>query len=207
MLTLRGHQRGFSLLELMVVVALMGLMMALATPGLRAWSANAQTRAVSESWQSTLKMAQAEAVRSFRTVVLYRTGTSRCDGTDQAAATGQYYVIRTIAMFTGETAVANQCGSIGDVTSTAQLTGPAVICFGPSGRLTAVTTPGVGLPCTTGVNGEHIYQIDPGTNESSNLKQLQVWVTLGGTVRSCDRKRLSTAAMDGCPRIDASPTT
>jgi type IV fimbrial biogenesis protein FimT len=36
---------------------------------------------------------------------------------------------------------------------------------------------------------------------------MQVWMNLGGSVRSCDPTRLSSAAPDGCPAVNQTPTT
>jgi type IV fimbrial biogenesis protein FimT len=59
---MRAH-RGFTLVELLVAMAVIGILMAVAVPSMRTTMENGRIRAVSESWQNGLTMARAEAVR------------------------------------------------------------------------------------------------------------------------------------------------
>ena len=55
--------RGFSLPELLVVMAILAIVAAASAPTLRTSMANARIRAAGEAWRSGLEMARADAVR------------------------------------------------------------------------------------------------------------------------------------------------
>jgi type IV fimbrial biogenesis protein FimT len=61
--TRRRGPAGFTTVELMVTLAVVALLMALATPTLRAVVANGRVKAASQSLQNGLALARAEAVR------------------------------------------------------------------------------------------------------------------------------------------------
>jgi type IV fimbrial biogenesis protein FimT len=54
---------GFSLIELMVAMAIMGILLALAAPAYRVWIGNTRIRTTAESLQNGLQLARGEAVR------------------------------------------------------------------------------------------------------------------------------------------------
>jgi len=208
MLTHR-HHRGLTLLELMVVVAIIAMMTALAMPGLRAWSANAQLRTTANVLQVSIKQAQAEAVKSFRQVVFFRTNDATCTGAETAVENGTRWVIKVLPLVSTGSATAAACGPMLEGAPTIAVTGPTAVCFNGNGRPMAMTTAqnGLGVACTTGSNNRIIYGLDS-TTSTPNLKKLQVWLTLGGSVRSCEKTRaLSADVPDGCPAINQSPTT
>jgi type IV fimbrial biogenesis protein FimT len=64
----RRHQAGFTIVEVMVVVSILAVLIAIAAPGMRSFIENARIRATSESVQSGLSLARAEAVRQNRPV-------------------------------------------------------------------------------------------------------------------------------------------
>jgi type IV fimbrial biogenesis protein FimT len=53
------RQRGFSLVEVVVTIALLALLLGLAAPAFGTWTRNAQVRTVSDSLQTGLRFAQA----------------------------------------------------------------------------------------------------------------------------------------------------
>jgi type IV fimbrial biogenesis protein FimT len=69
MLTLRQPRlRGFSLVELMVVVAVLGLVLMFGLPNISAWLQNTQIRSSAEAAISGLQLARGEALRRNRPV-------------------------------------------------------------------------------------------------------------------------------------------
>jgi type IV fimbrial biogenesis protein FimT len=62
-LTLRQAQRGVSLIELMIGLAILAVLLAMAAPSFSAWIQNTQIRTVAETVQNGLQLARAEAVR------------------------------------------------------------------------------------------------------------------------------------------------
>lgn len=205
----RRSTRGLTMIELMVVLAIIAMAMALAMPGLRAWSANAQLRTTATGLQVAIKQAQAEAVRSFRQVVFFRTAATTCTGNETAAATGTRWVVKLLPRVSTDIASATYCGNLTDAAPTIAVAGPTAVCFNGSGRPVALdaSTTGVGAACTTGNGSQVIYGFSS-TTSTANLKQLQVWISLGGSVRTCESTRaLSDTVPDGCPTANLATTT
>lgn len=72
--------RGFSLIELMIALAIMGLLIALGVPAFGNWIRDIKVRSAAESFTATLQQARAEAIRSNTTVFYQLTDslTSSC---------------------------------------------------------------------------------------------------------------------------------
>lgn len=66
-------QRGLTLVELLVAMALMVILLFLAAPNFTTWINNTRIRTVSEVLQNGARFAQAEAIRRNRSVVFYLT--------------------------------------------------------------------------------------------------------------------------------------
>ena len=190
--------RGFTLVELVVTIALLALLMGLAAPSFTLWTRNAQVRTVSDALQNGARLAQAEAVRRNRQMVFFLTSASACDSTITPAANGSFWSIRTVALLSGEAVETVQCGNLADRAAGVAIAGPTLICFNSMGRQTANADPGFGpsLPCALDVSGVSRYDF---TALGSDRPQ-RVLVSLGGQVRMCDPARaLSSTAPDGCP--------
>ena len=72
--------RGFSLVELMITVAVLGIVLMIALPNMGAWLQNTQIRTSAEAMQAGLQLARAEALKRNTTVrfQLVDTLTSAC---------------------------------------------------------------------------------------------------------------------------------
>src|SRR5665811_2311457 len=74
---LMPKSRGFSLIELMATVAVMGILAAVAIPSFQTWVQNSQVRNAAESIANGLQKARAEAVtRNTRTTFVLGTDSS-----------------------------------------------------------------------------------------------------------------------------------
>lgn len=197
----RGR-RGFTLIELVVTITLLGILVALSLPTFTAWIRNSQVRTVAEALQNGVRTAQAEAVRRNRQVVLSFTNATPAPPTAApwaVAAGGKNWWAQTVAQF-GETAEFARAGSLADVASGVGITAtPAAtaICFNSNGRLVANAAPGVpGASCDAPVA---LLRFD--ISQTSADRPLRVTVAAGGQVRICDPNRptLSSTSPDGCP--------
>lgn len=195
---------GFSLIELMVAVAVFSLLLAVAVPSLTAWVRNERVRTVAEVLQSGIRVAQAEAQRRGQTAVFFRTASATCDVNAVPAASGTNWQVRVlpVALLTGSTAEAVRCGVLSDIASGVALSGPAALCFSATGRLTSVATPaGAGSSCELQDNGSQ-YDLSAVSAQAGDRK-LRVLVALGGSVRLCDPDKNIASSPDGCPAVPA----
>lgn len=81
MLAMRHNQRGFSLVELVVAMVVLGVLMSMAIPSFQSWIQNTQLRTASESVLAGLQLARAEAVRRNTRVQFTLAGVSFQDWT------------------------------------------------------------------------------------------------------------------------------
>lgn len=63
MLTLRNNQRGFSLVEIVIGLVIVGILTAMAMPAFGTWAQNSQIRNAADSIQNGLQQARVEAIR------------------------------------------------------------------------------------------------------------------------------------------------
>ena len=189
--------RGFTIVELLVTIALLALLLGLAMPSFTTWVRNAQVRTVSDALQNGLRLAQAEAVRRQRQVVFFRTNESTCNNATAAADDGAFWAVRSVPLIAGDAVETVQCGQLGDVASGAAIAGAAALCFNAGGRQVANADPGIGGPaCALDASGTSSFDV----TSSHADRPLRVLVTLGGSVRLCDpAKTLSASTPDGCP--------
>ncbi len=83
--------RGFSLIELIVGIVILGVLMAMAAPRFSDWLRNARIRTSAEAIQNGLQLARAEAVRRNATVRFQLVST--IDDTCALAASGPHWVV------------------------------------------------------------------------------------------------------------------
>lgn len=191
------HVRGFSLVEVMVAMALLTLLLGLAAPSFTVWTRNAQVRTVSDALQSGLRLAQGEAVRRNRQVVFFRTDSRACTNDIDASDDGAFWSIRTVPLMAGEESVVVQCGVLNDIAADVTVAGPAALCFNSGGRQVANDEPGIdGADCELDPSGTSTFDIQITAGD----RPLRVTVSLGGQVRMCDPARqLGAGNSDGCP--------
>jgi type IV fimbrial biogenesis protein FimT len=192
------------MIEMVVTLGIFALLVALTVPSMRSWIANTKVRAVADSLQNGLRLAQTESMRRSRQVVLALTNNATPqNGGFSAVTNGPYWAVQTIpAMLdASETAVVVGTGVLTSVGSSVQITGPAAVCFNSVGRLVAQSTTGVaGATCTaptTVVNGVPmvVYNITLANADHP----LNVEVGLGGQLHLCDASQtLSAANPYGC---------
>ena len=90
------HQRGFSIIEIAVVLIVVGMLLMSAVPTMTEWMRNAKLRNQAESVQNGLQQARNEAVRRNRPVSFYLVSNGTATALDNGctvSATGTSWVV------------------------------------------------------------------------------------------------------------------
>jgi len=145
MLEVRANRAaGFTLIEMVVAMTIFALLIALTVPTMRTWVANAQERAVAESLQNGIRLAQTEALRRNRQVVFTLTSTANPQVGFTGNTSGNYWAAQTIPADPSETAVVVGSGPLTAAGSAPTISGFLVaLCFNSVGRLVSEYSTGV----------------------------------------------------------------
>lgn len=189
---MRATQRGVSLIELLIGLAIVGIVMFVGLPAFSGFLQNTQIRNAAETTLSGITLARAEALRRNQPVRFQLVSglTSAC----ALSATGMNWIV-SLADPTGNCEVApsettapqtiqKKSGTEGTENITVATSGGSLITFNGLGRVT----------------GAAITQLDfsnsTGTCEASGgtMRCLRITVSTGGQVKLCDPK--VTAATD-----------
>jgi type IV fimbrial biogenesis protein FimT len=167
----KSTQLGLTLVELMIVVAIVAILAAAAAPSYRAWIQNSKVRTAAESIQNGIQRARSEALIR-NTPVQFSLGAN-------SAWTVQCITAASCADFPGgliESRVSNEGG-----------TSAATIVALPGGA-TNVTFTNLGIKSTTAAN--QLTQVNVSITDAD--RNLQINIGGGGNVRVCDPSAAST---------------
>jgi len=204
------HQRGVSMIEVSVVVAITAIVYSLAAPSFSAWVSNVQIRTAAEGIQNGLQLARAEAIRRNRSVMFWLT----------AAGTGGTDWMVACASPPGTASVPE---APGDCPGPASTTAPPAYTTGASGnwiqwqtqqgqQATQVQITNL-VPSTADMvtfnsmglvinNINHtaapLTEIDLGVPNVANGRSLHVAINGGGSIRLCDPNLALSADPRGC---------
>ena len=190
-------QQGFSLIELMVTIAIFSMLLLAAMPSFSGWIANARVRSVAEEIANGLRIAQSEAVRRNRPVAFVLTNNTPAKSATPSDNGKNWYVQALPLASSSETAADSDYVQGGNYASQSGVTisGTSSVCFGPMGNLTAtaaVKATVIGAACS---DGAQTYTV----SRTGADRSLKVVLGVGGQVRMCDpTKTLSTTTPDGC---------
>lgn len=155
---------GFTLLEMMVVIAVLAIVMSIAVPSFQGVARNSRTSSVANELLSALILARSEAVRRGKTVMVCRSDTSAvppsCNGTSW---TDGWLVFVGTGAGSGDEAVANHI-KVGQIKSAGiQIDAPAdETGFSANGASTAAGTFTISPACVSGDgNKNRILEISP----------------------------------------------
>ncbi|MBO3705145.1 MAG: GspH/FimT family pseudopilin [Candidatus Accumulibacter sp.] len=179
-------QRGFSLIELMVGIVILGVLMATAVPRFSDWLRNARVRTSAEAMQNGLQLARAEAVRRNATVRFQLVNT--IDDTCALDTAGPHWVVSMDNP-------AGQCASAPSDTAAPRIiqvrnraegsvqtlvaAGQSALVFNGLGRLTPVPAANVAIDVSSTAGGTCVAS-------GGSVRCLRVLVSVGGQIRMCD---------------------
>jgi len=201
----RARLAGFSLIELLVGISVLGVLLALALPAFSDWIRNNQIRVVAESLREGLQLARSEAVKRNARVRLQLVST--LDNSCTLSASGPYWIVNVGASVSPAGACASAAGGsaspfvVQASPATAAATrvtvsivpATAVIAFDASGRLVATQNP------TTGVAVNRIdISMPGGCFPSGTVRCLRLLVFPAGEVRMCDPSQTAVTDPTRC---------
>lgn len=215
---IRHSRRGFSLIELIIAVAITGVLLSLAAPSFSTYLRNVRLRSAAESFMSGIQLARSEAIRMNTDVeFLMTTFDPLADnvGTATASATGVNWMVRSVAPVTfidGKFGIEGS-GRATDSDISVRIndtTAPANTDPDPPPGATAASIVFNGLG-RTNLAAAAVFkfndpaagrcQTDPGP-PAGTVRCLKVVVAVGGQTRLCDPfvSAAATAAGDsrGC---------
>lgn len=156
-------QRGMTLIEIMITLAIMGILLMIGMPSFNTWLANTQVRTGAEGLTNGLQLARAEAVRRNGNVT---------------------FVLGTQ---TGWTVSVASSGEVVQSRSEEDGSKNATVTVTPLGA-TTLTFNGYGRVTTNADASPAITQIDVGSSTlaASETRALRITLGSGGNVRMCD---------------------
>jgi len=194
----RRRQRGATLLELMITVAIVGIVSAIGVPQMGQWIRNSSVNSAAEILQNGLRQAEAEAIRRNLRVEFMLTNevpAASSIKTLNATMNGKNWAIRALD---GLTPLADQNAAyvngflLKEVSPDLTVEGPASVLFSGSGRV--LDNKGVA------VASHQVYRI----SRTSADKALCVFVTPGGGVKLCNPALASGEPFACQPQISLS---
>lgn len=177
----RALNRGFSLIELMIAVAVLGVLLAAGTPAFMNWIQNSQIRVAAESVKNGLQLARAEAVRLNRKV--------RFQLTD-ATETGWKVNPLDDPDLDPPIGIRTHSDGSRNVTVAALPAGSTEITFEPLGT---VSTTGGSVPLA------RIDFSNPLITSTDDRRDLRIIITSSGHAKMCDPKVTASSDPRKCP--------
>jgi len=170
------RRAGFTLVELIIAIAIFGLLLALAAPSYTQWIANTKVRTTAEAIQNGLMLAKAEAVRTNSKVQFVLTnGTPIAANTNSitSSTSGKSWMVRTFqssGTYTAADFIQGRSSAEGSSNVTVA-----------AGQATFVFTGVGGLSPVLGSALVNIVVTSP-----SASRELRVTVARGSAIRMCD---------------------
>lgn len=177
---------GFTLIELIVVVAILGILLSLGMSGFRTWIANTKIRTAAEAIQNGLHLAKAEAIKRNARVDFVLTSSDPVStnvNSLTAATTGPNWVVRVNQAGAYTAADFIQGRSIAEGSSSTTLTsGQSTIGFNSIGRVTPAPAASIAINVTN----------------TGGDRPLRITISVGGAIRLCDPAFTTTTTPLGC---------
>jgi len=178
----RDKGAGFSMIELMIVVSIMGIGLAAGVPQFTRWMQDAKTRTIAEGLQTGIRLAQTEAVRQGRQVTFFLTNADPSLNAPPSTA-GKNWGINVMALGnpTQADTFVRGASMLAEAGTASIAASNDAVRFNSIGRLA--------FPVATVT-----YNI---TNPGGN-RNLRVTVSTAGSIRMCDPDKARATSPDGC---------
>jgi len=185
--------KGFSLMELMVVVSIVGILSAVSLPSFSRWIQDAKTRTTAEALQNGIRLAQVEALKNGAPVQFFLTSDNNPTLNSTPSASGTNWGIQVLSTTIPNSAVTFvQGASLGDNNDgVVMTTTKPTIIFNSIGRLVTFNASGQLIGSSNAT-----YSLSNPT--LTNARQLNVVVSSTGSVRMCDPSKARATSADGC---------
>ncbi|MBC7699085.1 GspH/FimT family pseudopilin [Aquabacterium sp.] len=200
----KQRQRGFSMVEVAVTLAVLGILLASAMPSMGAWMVNARIRNTAESIQEGLQKARAEAVRRNQSVTFWMVTTTDpkvLSDDCTTSATGGSWVVSL-------TDPTNKCAVAPSNTTAPQTVAARPVGEGGDGvtvsakqrdattDATSITFNAFGQVANAGPIGRIL--VNDGT-DGADHRRYRVMISSGGRTLVCDEAVTSTTDPRLCP--------
>lgn len=160
---------GFSLIELVIAIAILTMAILFGLPGISQWMQNSQLRTAAENIRNGLEYARMEAVRGNMPVEFKLANPGVTGGTGWSVK-----VVRT--------------GTVVQAKPDGEATASAIVTTSPSGAKT-VTFTGLGRRQASNADGTTVMtqiDIDSSSLSSADSRNLRITISTGGEIRMCD---------------------
>lgn len=204
-----ASQRGVSLIELMVAVAILAIVVTLGIPSFQQWMLNTRIRTVTESIQNGLRLARNEAAQrsgyvrfqlnsptSWQVCLLPASAASAQAATDCSSAISTIQSWNSPSQNNVQVGASTAVNTVAESSSSSSVYSSTISGGVPAG----VTFNALGRP--TAYGSSSILRIDAtaaNTSQQSSSRRLVTTISPGGMVSMCDPAfKLSNNVM-GCP--------
>ncbi len=206
---MRNSTRGFSLIELLIVLAVIGYLAVMAESSFAKWIADAQVRTAAETMANDMRRAQAESIRLSRQVAFVLSSNDPQSASLSLASSGaKYWSAWSLPLLTTDETTPTLLFLYSIKNTNASVAGyvdasaASVLCFNSVGRLvsSSATISGATVTCTAPATKDYFAVTNSGGSRfSGGTASLRVQAFLGGQIRMCDNnKSLSSSNPDGC---------
>ncbi len=186
--------RGFSLVEMLVVLVIMAILLGLGLPSYRVYMANQKVLSTAEVFMAGLQMARGEAVKLNRRTEFLLTDDAPIPASVDSAttsATGRNWIVRVlpVAPATTNTFIEGKSGAEGSGAATSAASPIAV-----TGSVASITFDGFGMPVGLAATATFDFS-NPlaGTCAPAGpVRCPQVRISRGGQARLCDPAAAAT---------------
>lgn len=200
-ITRLSRQRGITMMEIMVSVAIIAIVMSIGIPNLSAWMQDVQVRSTAESVMSGLQLARAEAVRRNTTVRFNLT-----DTTGKATWSIDCVTVTTSCPSGIQTSDSGQTGANARLGIDATAL-PSPITTGYFNTAVAAAT---GMSAGAGITfdgmgrvpianiGTDIVRVDVTNTVYANARRMVIYITNSGSAKLCDPSLSLATNSRGC---------